>query len=341
MPRFSLTSEQEWAYGIVSQDKDVSAVFRNDALHKLQQVFPNDAEMRAKLTPDYAVGCKRVIVSDDFLPALSRPHVRLETDPILEIDETGILTSHGDGKPPSHEDIDLLILATGFRTVEFMHPIKVTGRGGRPLAHIWSGGAHALNGVTVQDLPNFGMLYGPNTNLGHNSIIIMEESQAKYIGTLAEAVLDARRTKRAGASTLDKEQKGRAKLLSLCPKSAAVERFNSQLQSELSATSFADPACKSWYKDAKSGKITNNWSERVVTYQKLLERVVWDDYEDGEFVVRQRNGQKTTINPRVVEETTLSNSALVGMSIAGIALTGTVASFLLQNWRGLRGLWTV
>lgn len=118
-------------------------------------------ELWDKLTPNYAPGCKRVIISDDYYPALTRENVSLETRPITRITERGIEVE-GDHE----QEYDLIILATGFKTVEFMYPIKVYGANGRPLEDIWKDGARAYRGVTVEDLPNFGMFYGPNTNLG-------------------------------------------------------------------------------------------------------------------------------------------------------------------------------
>jgi len=127
----------------------------------LMKAFPNDPEMRKKLTPDYHPGCKRIILSDDFFPALAKPNCRLETRPIFRITETGIEVEGGES-----EEFDLIVLATGFKTVDFMHQIKMHGTNGRALADVWKGGARALYGTVVEDMPNFGMLYGPNTNLG-------------------------------------------------------------------------------------------------------------------------------------------------------------------------------
>lgn len=135
-----------------------------ESLHKqmCEAQLPDKPELREKLLPKYKVGCKRVIISDDYFPVFNRENVSLETGKIDRITEKGIVT---DGK---EEEYDLIVLATGFRTVEFMHPIKIVGKGGKSLADVWSEGGQALYGVTVEAMPNFGMLYGPNTNLGHN-----------------------------------------------------------------------------------------------------------------------------------------------------------------------------
>ena len=186
--------------------------------------------------------------SDDYFPVFNRDNVRLETGKIDRITEKGITT---DGQ---EEEYDLIILATGFRTVEFMHPISITGKDGKTLKDVWKEGGQALYGVCVESMPNFGMLYGPNTNLGHNSIILMIEAQAKYISGMISEIVKART---AGGS------------LAITPKQSRVAEFNGEIQQELTNSSFNDPRCNSWYKRADNGKITQNWSRNVIEYQKV------------------------------------------------------------------------
>lgn len=129
--------------------------------------------------------------------------------------------------------------------------------------------------MTVQDMPNFAMLYGPNTNLGHNSIILMIESQSRYINGLIKPVLDARR---------------QGKAVALQPRLDVLKEYNEQIQKELLNSSFNDPNCNSWYKTDK-GIITNNWSRTVVDYQHMVENVNYDDYElegSGAGIPRER-----------------------------------------------------
>jgi cation diffusion facilitator CzcD-associated flavoprotein CzcO len=214
--------------------------------------LPDRPDLWKKLQPNYAVGCKRVIITDDYFPVFKQDNVKLETGHIDRITEKGIVT---DGV---EEEYDLIVMATGFRTVEFMHPINITGSGGRTLESIWAKGGRGYLGVSIESLPNFGMLYGPNTNLGHNSIILMIEAQSRYINALIKQVVSARA---AGGS------------LTIQVKKEVFDEFNQRTQKKLQGSSFADPACNSWYKNA-DGVITNNWSGTVVEYQKVCSSFV-------------------------------------------------------------------
>ncbi|KAF4553234.1 Flavin-binding monooxygenase-like protein 7 [Elsinoe fawcettii] len=289
--------------GLVNPSSMISSEFRRLCLEMINVSFPNDPEMRKTLTPNYSPGCKRILISDDYYPALAQPNVRLETRAISKITSTGISVS-----PDAHEEYDLIVLATGFQTLSFLHPIKIYGTNSLPLSTPWSQGATALYGVLAPSCPNFGMLYGPNSNLGHNSIILMIEAQSRYINALITPVLSARRQGRS---------------LALLPKKARIEEYNAWVQKRLEGTSFADESCSSWYKNAE-GKITNNWCGTVVEYQKLLEEVRWGDFEisgDGEGEVM---GERKWVG-RVREETYLSNAAIAVMGAVGVvAAVGTV-----------------
>jgi cation diffusion facilitator CzcD-associated flavoprotein CzcO len=115
----------------------------------LDAAFPDNAEMKEKLLPKYNPGCKRIIISDDYYPALTLPHVSLVTDKIDKITAQGIEV---EGK--EMQEFDLVVFATGFETLDFMHPIDMTGYKGRKLSEVWKDGAKALYGITVQDMPN-------------------------------------------------------------------------------------------------------------------------------------------------------------------------------------------
>lgn len=210
-------------------------------------------------------------------------------------------------------DFDLLVCATGFKTVDFMHPIELYGKNGRSLSDVWKDGAQALYGTSVEDMPNFGMLYGPNTNLGHNSIILMIEAQSQYINGLIKPVLDARR---------------QGKALSLSPNPEKIKEYNAQIQSELLNSSFNDPNCNSWYKNEK-GIITNNWSRTVVNYQQMLSEVNYKDYEaEGSGVRLVKDKPKLHLG-RVKEESTVSDRTL--MLLGGLSTAAVVGGWLMRN----------
>ena len=222
--------------------------FNKGATAYLEQAIP-DPELRKRLTPDYRIGCKRILIDDDFLPALTRPNVRLETSPIREIVRDGVVTQDG-----VHHPADVLVLATGFQSLQFMAPIQIEGLGGRKLESVWRDGAEAHLGLTVAGFPNFFMMYGPNTNLGHNSIIFMIECQVRYALQCIQALRER------GLKYLDVRED-------------AMKKYNDEIQKELAHTAWA-AGCKSWYKNA-SGRITNNWSNWTVAYWWRTRRPDW------------------------------------------------------------------
>lgn len=151
-----------------------------------------DPDLRAKLTPDYPLGCKRVLVSSDFYPAIQRSDVELVTDPIERITPTGILTSDA-----TLRECDTIVLCTGFRASEYLRGIDVVGRSGARLHDTWAGVPRAYLGMAVPGFPNFFMLYGPNTNQGGNSIILILEGQAQFVAATIESM------RALGASSVD------------------------------------------------------------------------------------------------------------------------------------------
>ncbi|KAH9827077.1 Pyridine nucleotide-disulfide oxidoreductase [Teratosphaeria destructans] len=313
---------REAAYDAVTNaESSISQQFRDSCLDMMREQIPDQPGMWQKLTPTYNVGCKRIIISDDYYPALNAANVDLETRRIHSISGRAVhVVGEADGAPEAVEtDYDLLVCATGFQTTSFMHPIAVYGRHGRALDDIWRDGGRAYMGTTVEDVPNFGMLYGPNTNLGHNSIILMIESQSRYINGLIRAVVAARQ---AGES------------LALHPKREKLDAYNARVQAVLMKSSFNDPNCHSWYKN-EAGLITNNWSGTVVEYQKLLSEVDLRDYEtEGSGKARvQRQGRQYV--GRVTEESTYVDYAAVVVGVLSTAalVGGVVArSGVLKAW---------
>ncbi|MEW2358316.1 NAD(P)/FAD-dependent oxidoreductase [Spirillospora sp. NPDC029432] len=212
---------------------------------QLEEQVP-DPEMRRKLTPDYPMGCKRILISSDYYPALAEPHVELVTDPIEEIVPAGVRTRDG-----REFQADVLVYATGFATSGFLAPMKVTGRGGRDLDEAWRGGAEAHLGITVSGFPNLFLLYGPYTNLGHNSIIYMLESQFRYVLGCLRAMLEA------GLDWID-------------VRPDVQDAFGREMQERLRGTVWAS-GCDSWYMNA-DGKVVNNWPGFTFAYRRATRR---------------------------------------------------------------------
>ncbi|KAL9004644.1 MAG: hypothetical protein Q9188_002535 [Gyalolechia gomerana] len=282
----------------------VSSISRQHMLNQLPS--PDSAPLREKLTPHYPFSCKRIIVSDDYYPALNQSNVVLETESIDEVIPTGVRMKDG-----TMHDVDVLILATGFRTTDFLYPMKINGTNGACLEDAWAQGASAYLGITVPGFPNFGMLYGPNTNLAYNSLILQIEAQSLYINRLISAVLGAKR---------------RGMTLQLQPRAEVLKGYNEEVQSRLARSTFADPNCTSWFKD-QHGRITTTWCGSAIQYQERTNSVDWTDFEiSGTAAEGYRNAAPTRWK-RVVEETQISDkmATLCGLGMLGIGAAALYA----------------
>jgi len=193
-----------------------------------------DPALRDRMTPDYTIGCKRVLLSNDFLPALSRDTVRVVTDPIARITPDGVETRDG-----AHHRLDVLVYATGFQAANPLGDVRVTGRDGHRLDHAWNHGAHAWLGLAVPGFPNMFLLGGPNTGLGHNSVVFMLEAQINHI----------LRRLRAGPSEIT---------------SRAEAGFRAWLEARMRRTVWLS-GCRSWYLD-QAGRNTTLWPGYCVGY---------------------------------------------------------------------------
>jgi len=206
------------------------------------------------IVPDYPLGCRRILISNDWYPTLMRPEVEVVTDDVERIEPDAVVA--GGQRYPA----DTIIFGTGFKTTDFLEPITVTGAGGKVLHDVWGEGAEAHLGITVSGFPNLFLLYGPNTNLGHNSIIFMLERQ---IGWILQAV---RTLATEGRRWIDTRPEAQA-------------ASNARLDRELARTVWAG-SCHSWYKDSK-GRITNNWSSFTWRYWQRTRRLDRADLELG------------------------------------------------------------
>ena len=211
-----------------------------------------DPVLRAKLTPDYHLGCKRVLRSDVWYPALQRPNVELVDTPIDCIYASGIKTKDGQTR-----DVDAIIYGTGFTPTDFLSPLQLTGLNGNQLNQAWRDGAEAYLGVTIAGFPNFFMMYGPNTNLS-GSIIFMLESQSRYIVRCIRSM--RRRKARYMAVNHD-----------------AQRRLNKEIQQRIAETVIMDDNCHSYFKTA-SGKVTTQWPGYLTEYRLRTSRVHAGDY---------------------------------------------------------------
>ena len=214
-----------------------------------------DPELRAKVTPDYRLGCKRVLLSNTWYPMLNEPHVDLVTDPIAEITETGLVTSTG-----QRVDVDVILLGTGFSVTDPPIAHRVRGTDGRTLAEHWSRtGMQAYHGLTVPGFPNFFMLTGPNTGLGHTSIVYVIERQVEHLAKGLAAM------RSAGVTAIS-------------PKADVSRTYNTKLQKQLQGTVWNAGGCASWYLD-EHGTNTTLWPTFTFSFARELASFDLDDYE--------------------------------------------------------------
>jgi cation diffusion facilitator CzcD-associated flavoprotein CzcO len=211
-----------------------------------------DADLRSRLTPDYQMGCKRILLSNDFYPAMDRPNVELVTAGISELRPDTIIATDA-----TERKVDCIIFGTGFAATDFLAPMRITGLGKRSLHQCWANGAEAHLGMTVTGFPNFFMLYGPNTNLAHNSIIYMIESQVHYV-----------------TACLMRLCRDQIRVLEI--KKEIQDQFNSQIQRRLERTVWAK-GCTTWYLTA-GGKNTANWPGSTFEFRLRTRAPKWDQY---------------------------------------------------------------
>jgi cation diffusion facilitator CzcD-associated flavoprotein CzcO len=249
--RLGLYLTEEWlVYGALRTGSRRNRFLRSVALQHLKTQV-KDPALRAKLTPDYILGCKRLLVSDDYLASFNRPNVALVTESIERIEPEGVRTRDG-----ILHNLDALVFATGFDVRNCLSAIAVTGRDGQDLQTYWRDGPKAYRGVAAPGFPNMFMLYGPNTNLGHTSIIVMLEAQANYIVRCLERFVTA-------------------ELDTMEVTDAATEAYNETLQRELSTTVWAT-GCRNWY--GQGGLITANWPHTTAAYRRQMRQVRWEDF---------------------------------------------------------------
>lgn len=217
--------------------------------HLRRQV--RDPRLRELLTPDYPIGCKRILFSNNFYPTLERDHVDVVADRIVRVHPQGVETADG-----TIHEVDVIIYGTGFASQDFLDSIDVRGTGGEALAKRWAKGARAHLGIYVPGFPNLFVSYGPNTNLGGGSIIYMLEAQARHM-----------------RQVLDRMEAGEYDAVDVRPEVEA--EYDQQVQERLESSVWG--SCDSWYRHP-SGRITSNWPGSTHPYHRRVRAMEPKDF---------------------------------------------------------------
>jgi cation diffusion facilitator CzcD-associated flavoprotein CzcO len=223
------------------------------ALAHLAKSVPDPA-LRAALTPDYVMGCKRILLSGDFYPAVSQPNVELIASGLAKVDGSTLTAQDG-----TATDADVIIFATGFHTIDMPVAARIYGPGGVTLAQAWGQDMRALRGTTVAGFPNLCLVIGPNTGLGHNSMIHIVEAQAGYIAGYLDT-LD-----RLGAAALDARDE-------------AQQRWCAGIEQRMASTVWSTGGCVSWYLNA-AGRNPTLWPGSIRQFRRATQRVDLGEYD--------------------------------------------------------------
>jgi cation diffusion facilitator CzcD-associated flavoprotein CzcO len=212
-----------------------------------------DPVLRAKLTPNYLMGCKRVLISNDYFPALTQPNVELVTDGIAEVREHSIIGNDG-----VERAVDAIIFGTGFHVSDFPFASRVRGKEGRTLSEVWAGSPKALVGTTVAGFPNLFLLPGPNTGLGHSSVVYMLEAQIEHVLT---AIVYMRRN---GVTAIEARPQ-------------AQEAYVASVDKSMQGTVWTSGGCLSWYLDT-TGRNSTLWPTPSWKFRRRVARFAPREY---------------------------------------------------------------
>ena len=233
----------------------VLALAERVAVAHLKEQVPDQA-LRAKLAPTYRMGCKRVLISNDYYPALAQSNTELVTSAIDRVEKNGIGFEDG-----TFAEVDVIVLSTGFQAAEAMAPFRVVGKQGAVLDEAWQDGAEAYLGTTVSGFPNFFMIVGPNTTLGHNSMVYMIEAQISYIGKALDLLFSRN-------------------LQSIEVRPERQKAYNAKIHPVLNRSIWGS-GCVSWYR-TKHGKNTTGWPGLASQFKAKLRRFDAENYELSE-----------------------------------------------------------
>ncbi|WP_405948546.1 NAD(P)/FAD-dependent oxidoreductase [Streptomyces prunicolor] len=239
-----------------------------------------DPALRARLTPDYRIGCKRILLSSTYYPALARPNVDVVASGLSEIRGSTVVAADG-----STAEVDAIVFGTGFHVTDMPIADRVVGADGRTLAEAWQGGMQALRGASAAGFPNWMTIIGPNTGLGNSSMILMIESQLNYLADYVRQ-LDVL----GGRVALD-------------ARPSAVSAWNRRVQERMKRTVWNTGGCTSWYTDA-SGLNTTIWPGTTAEFRKATRRVDLTEYE----VVRVSADKKAETATETVTETEVASA---------------------------------
>jgi len=265
------TMKETMSQAFLSVGSGLDAMEHTAVRHLETQVA--DQGLREHLTPDFRIGCKRILMSDDWYPTLQLRHVDLVTDPIHEITDSGVTTSGSEPGGPvahyapaaadpvdTHHPVDTLILATGFLVTRQPILFKVTGATGKTIAQTWGmTRPSAYLGSTVTDFPNMLIMTGPNTGLANNSMVILIEAQAGYAAQMASHLV------KFPSAVLD-------------VKPEVADAYTDDVEERLKTSVWVSGGCSSWYQDSK-GRVSTLWPGTLSQYRRLIRKLKLSDYE--------------------------------------------------------------
>jgi cation diffusion facilitator CzcD-associated flavoprotein CzcO len=254
LDRTSILAFMEIGAAAMTRRRWLLPLFRFVGRRQIRKAI-DDPGLRARVTPTDEVGCKRIMLTDDWYPTLTQPNVKLVTEPIATVTPTGIRDESG-----VEREADVLVLATGFKTHDFVAPMEIAGRGGQSLAEEWGDVARAYLGMSVPGFPNMFLLYGPNTNGGTGSVIYTIEAGVNHV------IAALRELDRTNANRIEVRRE-------------AAERFDRELRTALAGTVWHS-GCTSWYVD-ENGNDPSQWPWLWTTYRRRTERLEPGAYELG------------------------------------------------------------
>ena len=274
--RTRLWLRSESNISVIEHGSEKTQDFTAIALGLLEKTVA-DEELRRKLTPDHPMGCKRLVFSSDYLPALTRPNVEVVNSPARYLKARSLVTEDG-----TEREVDAVVCATGYAAADYLGQLDVSGEQGTTLREVWSEGAHAYFGMAVPEFPNFFMLYGTNTNVGSNSVIFMLEAQARYI---VRALKYMRR----------KNKKY------LCVRPSALAEFIAEIDRWMVGTVWTTQ-CSNYFR-AANGRVVTQWPRSARSFWEMTRSFKAADYSfsspavkasaaDGDaFTAATRRGQ--------------------------------------------------